>query len=69
MIQRIRSSRMLQRLCLVVSLLLAAIGFIRWDTLSAETIAFDAYSLRYAEPEQARRMLNELLGELAGRCC
>lgn len=67
MIQRIRSARMLQRLCLVVSLLLAAIGFIRWDTLSAETIAFDAYSLRYAEPEQARRMLNELLGELAGQ--
>lgn len=66
MIQRIRFARMSQRLCLVVALLLAAIGFIRWDTLSAETIAFEAYSLRHAQPDQARQMLSELLGELAG---
>lgn len=65
MIQRIGSARLSQRLCLLVALLLATIGFIRWDTLSAETIAFEAYSLRYAEPEQARRMLSELVGELA----
>ena len=65
MIQRIRSARLLQRLCLLVALLFAAIGFIRWGTLSAETIAFEAYSLRYAEPEYARQMLSELLGDLA----
>lgn len=67
MIQRIRSARLSQRLCLVVALLFAAIGFIRWDTLSAETIAFEAYSLRHAQPEQARQMLSELLGDLAGQ--
>ncbi|MHC4878713.1 MAG: secretin N-terminal domain-containing protein [Planctomycetota bacterium] len=63
MIQRIRSARLSQRLCLVVALLIATIGFIRWDTLSAETIAFEAYSLRYAEPEQARQMLGDLAGQ------
>lgn len=67
MIQRIRSARLSQRLCLVVAFLSAVIGFIRWDTLSAETIAFEAYSLRYAEPEHARQMLSELLGDLAGQ--